>query len=124
VKVLHVIPSVSARHGGPTEAVLGIVRALRSQDVDARILSTDDDGNSRLQVPFYRWTSYEELPTYFVRRIAARQHTLAGFTFAPGLLRVLWREIPDFDLVHVHTVFSFPAITAMRWPEYGGDLMR
>ena len=89
------------------------MRALRSQDVDARILSTDDDGSSRLQVPLYRWTVYEELPMYFVRRVAARQHTLAGFTFAPGLIRVLWREIPDFDLVHVHTVFSFPAIAAM-----------
>src|SRR5437870_3155502 len=90
-----------------------MVRALRSQDVDARILTTDDDATSRMQVPLRRWVSPEELPTYFVRRIAARQHTLAGFTFAPGLIRVLWREIPDFDLIHVHTVFSFPAITAM-----------
>ena len=113
MKVLHVIPSVSATHGGPTEAVFGIVRALRSQEVDARILSTDDDGNDRLPVPFYRWTSYQGLPICFVPRVAARQHTLAGFTFAPALLGALWRELPHFDLIHVHTVFSFPAITAM-----------
>jgi glycosyltransferase involved in cell wall biosynthesis len=113
VKVLHVIPSVSARHGGPTEAVWGTVRALRSQGVDARILSTDDDRDDRLQVPLGRWTCHEGLPTYFIRRVAARQHTLAGFTFAPGLIPVLWREISNFDFIHVHTVFSFPAIASM-----------
>jgi glycosyltransferase involved in cell wall biosynthesis len=113
MNILHVIPSVALKHGGPTEAILGMVRALREEGVDARIVSTDDDVTGRLIVPLDQWISYQGLPTYFVRRIASRHHTLVGFTLAPGLVRSLWREIPQYDFIHVHTVFSFPASIAM-----------
>ncbi len=57
--------------------------------------------------------STEGVPVLFIPRVATGQHTLAGFTFAPSIVPWLWREIPQCDFVHVHTVFSFPAAMAM-----------
>jgi glycosyltransferase involved in cell wall biosynthesis len=113
MKVLHVIPSLAPRHGGPTEAVLNMVRALRQSGVDATIVSSDDDVGGRLPVPVEKWLEHEGIPTYFIRRVTSRSHTLVGFTFSPRFVPWLWREIPRQDFVHVHTVFSFPANVAM-----------
>ena len=113
MRILHIAPSLAPKHGGPTEAILGMVQALREENVDARIVSTDDDLKNRLAVSLDQWTSYEGLPTYFVSRASSTQHTLAGFTLAPRIIPVLWREIPQYDFIHVHTVFSFPATVAM-----------
>ena len=90
-----------------------MVRALREHGVDARIVSSDDDVGGRLGVVRDRWVDHEGVPTYFIPRIRSRSHTLVGFTFSPGFIPWLWREIPRQDFVHVHTVFSFPANTAM-----------
>ncbi|MBL7924534.1 MAG: group 1 glycosyl transferase, partial [Bacteroidia bacterium] len=68
MKVLHVIPSLSASKGGPTPITLNMVRALRHSGVDACLLSTDDHGHTRLDVPLHEWTSYEGIPTYFLPR--------------------------------------------------------
>jgi hypothetical protein len=35
MKVLHVLPSLSAKQGGPTQAALNTVRALRDLNIDA-----------------------------------------------------------------------------------------
>jgi glycosyltransferase involved in cell wall biosynthesis len=113
MRVLHVIPSLAPRHGGPTEAAIGEVRALRAQGIDASILTSDDDVGGALQVPLYRWIEYESVPVQFLPRVRARQHTLIGFTFAPSFWPWLKRNVSTYELIHVHTVFSFPANLAM-----------
>ena len=43
MRILHVVASLAPRHGGPTSAAFGMVKALRDQGVDASLLSSDDD---------------------------------------------------------------------------------
>ena len=114
MRILHAVASLSPRHGGPTEAALGMVRALRKEGVDARILSTNDDVGGALEVPLEQWTEHEGVPCYFVPRIRARQHTLVGFTWSPRYSAWLREHGREFDFIHVHTVFSHPANSAMR----------
>ena len=105
--------SLAPRHGGPTEAALGMVRALRRNGVDSRLLSSDDDLGGRLAVPLNEWTEHEGVPTLFLPRMTSRQHTLIGFTFTPGFSAWCRRHLGEFDFVHIHTVFSQPANVAM-----------
>ena len=50
MRILHCVASLAPRHGGPTVAVLGMVRAQRELGIDAVILSSDDDVGGRLDV--------------------------------------------------------------------------
>lgn len=114
MRVLHSVASLAPRHGGPTVAALGMVRALRAEGVDARIVSSDDDLGGRLKVPLHQWTEHEGVPVLFLPRVPARQHTLVGFTYTPGLRAWLHDNVREFDFVHVHTVFSHPANVTME----------
>jgi glycosyltransferase involved in cell wall biosynthesis len=114
MKVLHCVASLAPRHGGPTVAVLGMVRALRAEGCDARIVSSDDDLGGRLAVPLREWVEYEGVPVLFLPRVQARQHTLVGFTYTPGVRAWMQSHVQEFDFVHVHTVFSHPANVAMQ----------
>jgi glycosyltransferase involved in cell wall biosynthesis len=112
--VLHLIPSIAPAHGGSTTAVLGMVRALRDQGTDARIVSTDDDVGQRMNVTLGRWVEHEGLPVWFIPRIPVRQHTLVGFTYAPEFGPWLQRHLGDYSFLHLHTVFSYPSSVAAR----------
>ena len=114
MKVLHSVASMAPRHGGPTVAVLGMVRALRAEGIEARIVSSDDDVGGHLDVPLHKWTEYEGVPVFFLPRLRARQHTLVGFTYTPGFSQWLHGNAAGFDFVHVHTVFSHPANVTMQ----------
>lgn len=114
MKILHCVASLAPRHGGPTVAVFGMVRAQRELGVDAVILSSDDDLGGRLNVPLRRWIEHEGVPVFFLPRVTARQHTLAGFTFTPEYPAWLRAHVREYDFAHIHTVFSHPANSAMR----------
>jgi glycosyltransferase involved in cell wall biosynthesis len=110
VKVLHVIPTVAARHGGPSVAIRAMTRALAAQGAEVTVATTDADGvRSRLPLPRDgRVVEAGVTYRYFPR-------TLPGFWyFSWPLTRWLWREVSSFDVVHVHALFSYPSIPACR----------
>jgi len=76
LKILHVIPSVSPRRGGPTEVVLNLVRHLNNLGVEAEIATTNDHGSDWhdvLPVPLGERVMYEGAPTWFLPRFAIGQ---------------------------------------------------
>jgi glycosyltransferase involved in cell wall biosynthesis len=91
-----------------------MVRAQRELGIDAVILSSDDDVGGRLDVPLRQWTQHEGVPVLFLPRVQARQHTLVGFTYTPEYPQWMGEHVREYDFVHVHTVFSHPANTAMQ----------
>ncbi len=104
MNVLHVIPSLSLVHGGPSRAVRMMERALRDAGVRVAVATTDDDGNRRVERPSGRWLDEEGgLRIYFRRWTRFYQS-------APAALPWLWRHVRDFDVVHVHALFSFMSI--------------
>lgn len=114
LKVLHVIPSISPRRGGPSQAAIEMVTALRLRQVDAAILTTNDDCESLLSdLPTRVWTSYAGVPVLAFPRWSPPIGALREFAFSPGLNQWLQRNIRSFDLLHVHALFSFPSTVAM-----------
>jgi glycosyltransferase involved in cell wall biosynthesis len=107
MKVLHVIPSVSSVHGGPSRAIVDIERALASRSIEVTTVTTNDDGDARtLAVPCgipvatpcaTRW--------YFPR-------SSVFFKVSVDLGCWLRENIAGFDVVHAHALFSFAPVAA------------
>ena len=68
MKILHVIPSVASRYGGPSRAVVEMCRALKAAGVDVLIATTDADGAGRLDVKIGEQVSFENVPAIFFPR--------------------------------------------------------
>jgi len=109
LRVLHVIPAVAPRYGGPSAAVVGMCRALGAAGADTLIATTDADGRSRLAVQLGSSTTFDGVPVIFFRRQASE-----GLKWSAPLGGWLRRHVAAFDLVHVHAVFSYASIAAGR----------
>jgi glycosyltransferase involved in cell wall biosynthesis len=111
--VLHVIPSVAPVRGGPSQAVLEAVQALNGLGVDAEIVTTNDDGAGTLDVPLLERTEYGNAPVHFFPRWSPPLRPLRDFAYSASLAAWLRRHVPDYDLLHVHALFSFAPSMAM-----------
>ncbi|MFB2922043.1 glycosyltransferase [Aerosakkonema funiforme] len=125
MKVLHIIPSVSPRRGGPTQVVLNLIKCLREQGIDAEIATTNDngsDGLSPLDVPLNQRIEYEKVPVWFFEQFSPPKGVQIGkdkgFVFSAPLTHWLWQHIRDYDILDNHYLFSYPCTCAgaiARW---------
>jgi len=109
MRILHVIPAVAARYGGPSVAVVEMCRALAARGQEVAIATTDADGSERLDVPLERATTWDGVPAWFFPAWPGE-----ALKFSPPLARWLRREVSRFDLVHIHAVFSHASLAAGR----------
>jgi glycosyltransferase involved in cell wall biosynthesis len=107
MKVLHVIPSVSAVHGGPSRAIVDIERALAARGVEVTTVATNDDGDSRT-LPVH---CGEPIATPYATRWYFPRSTVF-FKTSVGMAKWLKDNIATFDLVHAHGLFSFAPVAA------------
>jgi glycosyltransferase involved in cell wall biosynthesis len=108
-KVLHVIPALAPRYGGPSAAVVGMCRVLIAGGVPTLIASTDADGRGRLTVSTGQIESYAGVPAIFFPRVASE-----SFKWSAPLEAWLRERVADFDIVHIHAVFSHSSLAAGR----------
>jgi glycosyltransferase involved in cell wall biosynthesis len=106
LRVLHVIPSVSLRDGGPTRTIGIIERALSAAGVKVTTLTTDHD----LEL---HGGSHVLAAENGVRRIYAHKW-LDPYKVAPRLVPHLIQAAETHDVMHIHALFSF-ASTAAAW---------
>ena len=114
MRVLHVIPSLASRTGGPATSVVESSLALRRCGVDVTIFATDmaEAASARRHV---RATLADMPPgarDLDVRLFPARwPYRLA---FSPAMFRALRAEVRRYDVVHIHSLFLFPQFAAYR----------
>lgn len=120
MNVLHVIPSVSPRRGGPSAAIGPMTQALRECGVDCSVVTTNDDGPGTLDVPLGRWTDRDGVPTWFLPRFSPPMRALREFAWSPGFSRWMRARLREFDLVHIHALFSYLPSRAMTLARRSG----
>lgn len=109
MKVLHVIPSLSLKHGGPSVALPLMAKSLSALGVTVDIATTDDDGpGGRMRVPLVQPVLGVAGSTYYFRK------QTEFYKVSLPLARWLYQRIPDYDLVHVHALFSHTSLAAAR----------
>jgi len=109
MKVLHVIPSLSAVHGGPTRALALMERALSGLGVQVETVTSDDDGPGRHLDKPCGVTLAENGVTrrYFHKRVDF-------YKASPAMGRWLVCHVRDYDLLHIHALFSYSSMAAAR----------
>jgi len=107
VRVLHVIPAVAARYGGPSAAVAPMCDALAGCVIETLIVATNADGDQRLNVAVGQRTSWQGTPAIFFERNFSE-----SFKYSSGLASWLRDHVADFDIVHIHAVLSHACLAA------------
>src|ERR1044071_2292764 len=109
MRVLHVIPSLGPLRGGPSEVLRRMASGLATAGITVEVATTDDNGPGRLDVPIAD-AILEEGVTY---RYFPRQTRF--YTFSWPLTVWLAGHVGDYDVVHIHALFSYAAIPAAFW---------
>lgn len=104
MRVLHIMPSMDPAFGGPVAAVHVMARGLREAGVDIDIATVHPQALSKDSIEESQgglhWRSFPvQLPGYGVSRLLGRW---------------LREHVSEYDLVHVHGVFSFSSLIAQR----------
>jgi glycosyltransferase involved in cell wall biosynthesis len=113
MKILHVIPSVGSHRGGASQAVLEMLQSLKNTKVNVELVTTNDNGIDLLNVPLCQLTQYQEIPTRFFPRFSPQVSFVREFAFSWELTKWLWKHIHEYDLVHIHALFSYASTVAM-----------
>ncbi len=104
MKVLHIIPTLSPEHGGPSESVWRLVNGLQQQQLaDVSLWTTDVDTS--------------------IKHIDQCQKQFPGVVFFGGWRRPvkefsveftaeLLRHAKQFELVHIHSVFNYISLVS------------
>ena len=105
-KVLHIIPSLASVHGGPTYAVMAMMTNLNDKGFTNFVALSDDDGPGQ-RLPANAPERQLKNRFYFPK-------VFDFYTYTPAMAGWLKTHIRDFDLVHIHGLFSYVNILAGR----------
>lgn len=108
MKILHVIPSLSASSGGPPQVAINLVKALRDSGVEAEIATTNHDSPTPLPVPLRQRVDYPvnggTIPVWF---LPYNPPALKEFIFSSAFTTWCWHYLPNYDLIDNHYLFSY-----------------
>lgn len=107
-KVLHVIPSVGPLRGGPSTMVRQLARNLVRAGIETHVATTDDNAAQVLAVPIGVPVNQDGVTYWFFRR------QTRFYTISWPLASWLAAHVGDYDVVHIHALFSFATLPAAR----------
>lgn len=116
MRILQIVPSVSLVYGGPSQMVIGLATALAAEGVEVTLLTTDsngDVGQPPLDVPLEKPIQQDGYEIIYFRCSPFRR-----YKFSIALLNWLGNHSQEYDLAHIHALFSpisTAAATLARW---------
>ncbi len=104
MKILQIVPSVSLVYGGPSQMVLGLSAALGRAGATVTLLTTDangDMGQAPLDVPLETPIDQDGYQIMYFRCAPFRR-----YKFSTRLLQWLSQHAHEYDVAHIHALFS------------------
>jgi glycosyltransferase involved in cell wall biosynthesis len=108
MKILHVIPSYLPAYqiGGPVKFTHDLCKALVSHGVEVSVFTTTA-GLDRIPRPLPCKNNIDGVDlTYFPSSFFKK------YNHAYGIARAIRKRVRDYDLVHIHSVFSYTTLVA------------
>ena len=111
LRILHVSPTYfpAVRYGGPIRSVHSLARALVERGHEVHVFTSSMDGPRDLEVPLRTPVNLDGVlvryfPVPFLRRLC----------WCPSLRAAVQAQAPEFDVMHLHSVFLWPTWAAAR----------
>jgi glycosyltransferase involved in cell wall biosynthesis len=104
MKILQIVPSVSLVYGGPSQMVLGLSSALVRAGATVTLITTDANGDidqDPLDVPLETPIDQDGYKLIYFRCAPFRR-----YKFSTKLLMWLARHAHEYDVAHIHALFS------------------
>jgi glycosyltransferase involved in cell wall biosynthesis len=111
MRILHVVPSYipAYRYGGLIYSVHGLCKALAARNHDVYIFTTNVDGPNDLDVPLGSLVNLDGVKVwYFPSKVIRRLY------WSPLMAQELKRQMINFDIVHLHSIYLWPTWAAAR----------
>jgi glycosyltransferase involved in cell wall biosynthesis len=111
MKVLQIVPTYlpATRYGGPIQSVHGLSRALVNAGVEVEVFTTNVDGAGVSPVPVDAAVDLDGVKVHYFPVTSPRR-----LYRSPAMARALEQRVAEFDVVHLHSVFLWPTLTAAR----------
>jgi glycosyltransferase involved in cell wall biosynthesis len=112
LRVLQIVPSLSLVYGGPSQMVLGLSKGLAAQNIEVTILTTNangDIGQAPLDVPLNQAITQDGYQIRYFHCSPFRR-----YKFSIDLLSWLFQHAQEYDLAHIHALFSPVSSAAAR----------
>lgn len=117
MKILHIVPSYipAYRYGGPIQSVHGLNKWLVKQGAEVVVYTTSVDGPENMTVPLGVPTDMNGVRVYYFK-----PGFLRFWLYSAEMRKVLGKNLKDFDIVHITSVFLFAsALGAHYAKKYG-----
>ncbi len=104
MRILQIVPSISLIYGGPSQMILGLAPALAQQGIRVTVITTNsngDTGQEALEVPLNQVIEQDGYQIIYFKCAPFRR-----YKFSIDLFRWLNRHAHEFDLAHIHALFS------------------
>lgn len=105
MNVLHVIPSVDERSGGPATAIVPMCRALMQQGIDVLLLSTTAGLSD--EIAHGEILEHKGVPAIFFPSQLGE-----SFKYSRPLSSWLRANVQNFAVAHIHAVFNHSSVAA------------
>jgi len=115
IRILHVIADLSPEHGGPSKVGLELCQALVRLGHAVSLYTTNADGRGVLDVPTDQPMLADGVT---VRYFPIGRFRRWGFSGALG--QALRSDIPDFDIVDIHSLYLFHTCMAAYYCRHSG----
>lgn len=111
MRILHVIPSLGVRSGGPAKAVPELCGELVRAGHQVTIYTTDFEVGGRANFPVDQAIRSED----GVERWYFKTQGTGVFGWSGSLIRALSQNVRTFDIVHIHALYRFTSTAAAHY---------